>query len=62
MSQSELIKASKQAGMEAIIEALEKIKTQNYQLIENDDAQKTYFGFPDGRDVKEFRRCGQRFY
>jgi methionyl-tRNA formyltransferase len=42
MTQQQLIKVSKQMGMDAIIEAITKIQTGGYSLIHNDDENKTY--------------------
>lgn len=61
-SQAELIEHTKQLGMDAILEAIEKIHTGDYTLIENDAAQMTYFSFPKREDVKAFLAAGKRFY
>tara|TARA_B100001939_G_scaffold347979_1_gene371784 strand:+ start:22239 stop:23003 length:765 start_codon:yes stop_codon:yes gene_type:complete len=62
MSQEQLIQHTKHLGMKAIIEAINKIHTGNYELIENDDTQKSYYSFPTKQDVQEFRARGARFY
>ncbi|MCH7869439.1 MAG: formyl transferase [Myxococcales bacterium] len=62
LSLDQLIKASKQAGMDAIIEAIEKIHNGETALIPNNDDEKTYFGFPTREDVMEFRAAGARFF
>ena len=62
MSQAELIKCTKQLGMEAIIEAVDKIHQANYQLIPNNDNEMTYYSFPKREDVKAFYKAGKRFY
>jgi methionyl-tRNA formyltransferase len=62
MSQAELIRQSKIIGMDAIIEAVEKIEAGGYELIPNDGDQKTYFSFPTRKDVREFYRAGKRFF
>ena len=62
LSLDQLIKASKQAGMDAIIEAIEKIHYGETALIPNNDDEKTYFGFPTREDVMEFRAAGARFF
>jgi methionyl-tRNA formyltransferase len=62
MSQRELIKESKAAGMRAIIKAVEKIRDGDTATIPNDAADSTYFSFPTREDVREFKRSGARFY
>jgi methionyl-tRNA formyltransferase len=61
-SQEELIKHTKQIGMESIIEAIEKIKTNDVVLIPNDGEKSSYFSFPTRSDVKEFYKQGKRFF
>lgn len=61
-SQAELIDVTKKMGMDAILEAIDKIHSGNYELIENDASQMTYFSFPTRDDVKAFRASGKRFY
>jgi methionyl-tRNA formyltransferase len=60
-SQAELIEFTKKLGMEAIIEAIEKIHQGGYELIPNPASEMTYFSFPTRADVKEFLRIGKRF-
>jgi methionyl-tRNA formyltransferase len=60
-TQSELIKYTKKIGIEAIIEAIEKINKGTYQLILNPANEMTYFSFPTREDVKEFLKIGKRF-
>ena len=62
MSQEQLIKVTKETGMEAIIKAIELIKSDTFELIENPDDEKTYFTFPTRKDVREFRSLGKRFF
>lgn len=62
MSQRELIRASKAAGMRAIITAIEKIRDGDTSTMPNDDSESTYFSFPTRQDVREFRRSGARFF
>ena len=62
MTQSELINYSKKIGMDAIIEAIEKIHKNAVVLIKNDDMQKTYYSFPTRKDVKEFKKIGKKFF
>lgn len=62
MTQMDLIKRSKKLGMDAIIESIEKIKHNNYSLIENRDSEKSYYSFPTKKDVLEFKRKNKKFY
>ena len=62
MTQMQLIKKSKKEGMHAILEGVEKIESGNYDLMENDDSEKTYFSFPTRQDVKEFYAKGLKFF
>ncbi len=62
MTQAELIKKSKQLGMDAIIEAIELIDTESVSLIENNDNDSSYFSLPTRQDVREFLASGARFY
>lgn len=61
-TQEELIIHTKKLGMDAIIEAIEKIQKGGYELIPNPDEESTYFSFPTREDVKEFKRTGKKFY
>lgn len=62
MTQKELIRRSKAAGMRAIIKAVSKIRDGDTQTLPNDDSESTYFRFPSREDVREFRRTGARFF
>ena len=62
MTQEQLIRRTKRLGMDAILEALEKVRRGNLDTVPNDDSQKTYFSFPTRDDVREFRKAGARFY
>lgn len=62
MSLEELIIHTKRVGMNALLEAIEKIKNGNYKLIENSDSKSTYYSFPTRNDVKIFKINGKRFY
>ncbi|RRB06604.1 methionyl-tRNA formyltransferase [Larkinella rosea] len=61
-SQAGLIKYTKQLGMDAIVESVEKIHAGTYELIENDASQMTYFSFPTREDVNAFLAAGKTFY
>ena len=62
MTQSELISKSKQIGMECIIDALNKILVGDISTIANNDDEMTYYGFPERKDVIEFRKAGAKFF
>ena len=62
MSQAELIDVTKKMGMDAILKSIDKIHTGDYQLIENDASQMTYYTFPTRDDVVAFQAAGKRFY
>ena len=62
MTQGELIRESKKIGIEAVVEAVRLISAGAPDLIENDDNQKSYFGFPTRADVIEFKKAGGRFF
>ena len=62
MTQEQLISHTKRLGMVSIIEAINKIKNDDIQLTENDDAKKSYYSFPAREDVKDFLNKGCRFY
>lgn len=61
-TQEQLIKHTKQIGMECIIESVDKIMKGNYELIPNPAEEMTYFTFPTKEDVKEFYKAGKRFF
>ena len=62
MSQEDLIRVTKELGMEAVIEAIKKIQHGDLTTLPNDDAQSSYYSFPTRRDVIEFRRAGKKLY
>ena len=62
MTQMELIKRSKKLGMDAILEGIRKIDSGTYELMENNDAEKSYFSFPTSQDVREFYKKGGKFF
>jgi methionyl-tRNA formyltransferase len=61
-SQEELIKYTKQIGMECIIESIELIQKGGFKLIPNPAEEMTYFSFPTRKDVDEFYKAGKRFF
>lgn len=58
----ELIRATKIMGMEAILDAIRLVKTDQFRLKENEGNDATYFSFPTREDVKEFLRDGNRLF
>ena len=62
MSQEQLIKHTKQIGMESIIECVELIQKGNFELIPNPKEESSYFSFPTRSDVIEFYKKGKRFF
>lgn len=62
MTQERLIRVSKKVGMEAIIKAVELIRNDNFDLIENPDSEMTYHSFPTRKDVIAFRANGKHFF
>ena len=62
ISHKDLIKKTKKLGMEAIAEAIEKIKNEDVTLIPNNNNDKSYYSFPKRSNVKEFLRGGNTFY
>jgi methionyl-tRNA formyltransferase len=61
-SLEELIRRTKIVGMDAVWEAVEKVRSGKVQLIPNPDSEKTYFSFPTTADVRAFRAAGKRLY
>jgi methionyl-tRNA formyltransferase len=61
-TQEELIKETKQIGMDALIEAMMAIKTDTVMRMPNSNESSTYYGFPTSQDVKEFYRRRKKFF
>jgi methionyl-tRNA formyltransferase len=61
-SLEQLIRRTKVIGMDAVWEAVEKIRSGNVELMPNPDTEKTYFSFPTRADVRAFRAAGKRLY
>ena len=61
-SLEELIRRTKVIGMDAVWEAIEKIRSGNVDLIPNPESEKSYFSFPTSADVRAFRAAGKRLY
>ena len=62
ISHKNLIKKTKRLGMEAIAEAIKKIKNNEVVLIPNDNNEKSYYSFPKRSNVKEFIKGGNTFF
>lgn len=61
-TQAQLIKTSKKVGMDAIIEAVDKIKKNEVNIIENNSSEATYFKMPTRKDVVDFYKSGKKFF
>jgi methionyl-tRNA formyltransferase len=61
-TQEQLIKHTKKIGMDCILLAIDLIKNDNVNLIDNNPKDKTYFSFPTNEDVREFKNIGKRFF
>jgi methionyl-tRNA formyltransferase len=61
-SLEELIRQTKVVGMDAVWEAVEKIRAGGTDTIPNPNDQQTYFSFPKRADVRAFRAAGKRLY
>ena len=61
-TQEELIKYTKMIGMEAIIEAIEKIERGNVHTFKNSDSEMTYYSFPKKEDVEIFQKRNKKFF
>jgi methionyl-tRNA formyltransferase len=61
-TQEELIKHTKKIGMESIAKAVDLIKKDQVNLIENNDTEKSYYSFPERKDVIDFVSKGKRFF
>ena len=61
-TQRDLIKHTKKLGMDAILEAIEKIDSGKNELLPNNNDESTYYSFPTRDDVIEFYKKGKRFY
>jgi len=62
MTQQQLIEHTKKLGMEAVAEAILKIKDNKVQLIPNPVEEMTYFTKPTKEDVQAFLAAGKRFF
>lgn len=62
MTQKDLIIKSKKIGMELISDAIKKINSNNYKIIENNKQNSTYYSFPTKNDVIAFKKNGKSFF
>ena len=62
ISQWNLIKMTKILGIEAIIEAINIIKSRKITTIQNNNKFSSYFSFPSRKDVIEFKKKGGKFF
>jgi methionyl-tRNA formyltransferase len=58
----ELIRKSKEVGMQAVREAIELVHKGQYDLTPNPDEESSYFGFPTRADVQAFKAAGKRLF
>jgi methionyl-tRNA formyltransferase len=56
-----LVRKTKRAGAEALVEAIEHIGAGTVQRRPNEEREATYFSFPTGEDRKAFLANGRRF-
>jgi methionyl-tRNA formyltransferase len=61
-TQQQLIKETKQIGMNLILKSIDLIAKGELKLIENPESEKSYYSFPTPEDVKEFKRQGKKFF
>ena len=61
-TQEELIKHTKKIGMESIAKAVDLIEKDQVNLIENNDTEKSYYSFPERKDVIDFASKGKRSF
>ncbi len=58
----ELIEGTKKLGMDALVEAIEKILCAETACLENNSNCASYYTFPTAEDVRKFRAAGRKFY
>ena len=61
-TQQELIILTKKIGMECIAKAVDLIYKNEVELIPNPDSEKSYYSFPNKKDVDEFIKSGKKFF
>jgi methionyl-tRNA formyltransferase len=55
-----LIKRTKRIGAHLMIEAIEMIRSDKVQYLDNKEAEGSYFSFPTREDVREFKKRGKK--
>lgn len=60
--QSELIRITKDVGIQAVIDSICKIKKGNLSTMPNDNKMATYYKHPSRVDVRVFLEAGNRFF
>lgn len=61
-TQQELIRDTKEIGMDCIVEAVVKIRDGAVEYIPNPAEEMTYFSFPTREDVLAFEAAGKKFF
>lgn len=61
-TQEQLIIETKKIGMNCILKSIDLINNNNFQLIENNPEEKSYYSFPTKNDVRIFKKLGKRFF
>ena len=57
-----LVRRTKRLGMDAVLEAIDRLEAGDDATLPNEDAEASYHSFPDAADVAAFRRAGKRFF
>lgn len=57
-----LVRKTKEAGVEALLEAIERIENGTVERKPNPDSEATYFSFPTSADRRAFLAAGRRFF
>ena len=60
-TQDSLIRRTKSAGAQLIIQAIDRLEAGNVTTIPNDRDSATYFSFPTKEDGRRLRQQGRRF-
>ncbi len=61
-TQQQLIKETKQIGINLILKSIDLIAKGDLKLLENPESEKSYYSFPTREDVKEFKQMGKKFF
>ena len=61
-TQEQLIIHTKMIGMNCILKSIDLIYNDNFELIENNPEDKSYYGFPTKEDVRIFHDQGKSFF